>query len=92
MLYALINETVKHAAEIDKIFENCGLLANEPRLDPWLAKVLTAELLFGKKELPGNSKPVQTILSYKDQLDKHNTVGQDSSMAEGNYFFISLQI
>lgn len=92
MLYALINETIKHAAEIDKIFENCGLLTNEPRLDPWLAKVLTAELLFGKKELPGNSKPVQTILSYKDQLEIHNTFGQDSSKTEGNYFFISLQI
>ncbi|XP_026329160.1 probable 28S rRNA (cytosine-C(5))-methyltransferase [Hyposmocoma kahamanoa] len=79
VLYALINETIKHAAEIDKIFESCGLLTKEPRLDPWLAKVLTAELLFGKKELPGNSKPVQTILSYKDRLEKHNTFGQDSS-------------
>lgn len=85
VLYALINETIKHAAEIDKIFENCGLLTNEPRLDPWLAKVLTAELLFGKKELPGNSKPVQTILSYKDQLEKHTT-DQESSKIKGNYF------
>lgn len=92
VLYALINETIKHAAEIDKIFEICGLLTNESRLDPWLAKVLTAELLFGKKELPGNSKPVQTILSYKDQLEKHITIDEDSSKREGNYFFISLQI
>lgn len=86
VLYALINETIKHAAEIDKMFENCALLTNEPRLDPWLAKVLTAELLFGKKELPGNSKPVQTILLYKDQLEKHVTIGADSSKTEGNYF------
>lgn len=88
MLYALINETIKHAAEIDKIFESCGLLTKEPRLDSWLAKVLTAELLFGKKELPGNSKPVQTLLSYKDQLEKHNTFGQDNSKTEGNYCFL----
>lgn len=86
-LFALITETIKHAADIDKVFEFCSLLKNEPRLDPWIAKVLTAELLFGKKALPGNSKPEQTILSYKEQFEKYITEHQDDLKTEGNYFY-----
>ncbi|CAH2074518.1 unnamed protein product, partial [Iphiclides podalirius] len=71
VLFALITETIKHAAHIDKIFECSGLLTKESRFDPWLAKVLTAELLFGKKSLPGKSKPEQTILSYKEHFEKY---------------------
>lgn len=90
VLYALINETIKHAADIDKIFENTCILDKESRLDPWLAKILTAELLFGKKALPGKSKPEQTILSYKDQFEKYASEHQDDLKTEGNisfYFF-----
>ncbi|CAG4907809.1 unnamed protein product [Colias eurytheme] len=70
VIYALITETIKHAAHLDKLFEATGILEKEQRLDPWLARVLTTELLFGKKELPGLSKPEQTILSYKEQFEK----------------------
>ncbi|XP_038215528.1 28S rRNA (cytosine-C(5))-methyltransferase [Zerene cesonia] len=70
VIYALITETIKHAAHIDKLFEATGILEKEQRLDPWLARVLTTELLFGKKELPGFSKPEQAILSYKEQFEK----------------------
>ncbi|KAI5634669.1 16S rRNA methyltransferase rsmB/F domain-containing protein [Phthorimaea operculella] len=70
-LYALITKTIQHAAELEKIFELCSLFQNEPRLDPWLAKVLATELLFGKKCLPGISKPEKTIISYKEQFEKH---------------------
>ncbi|XP_073944343.1 nop2/Sun-like domain containing protein 5 [Choristoneura fumiferana] len=82
VLYALITETIKHADDIDKIFENCSLVTNEPRLDLWLAKVLTAELLFGKKALPGKSKPEQTILSYKDQFEKYTADHQEDLKTE----------
>ncbi|CAG9585749.1 unnamed protein product [Danaus chrysippus] len=77
VLYALITETIKHATDIDKIFENCGILAKEQRLDPWLAKILTAELLFGKKTLPGKSKPELTILSYKEQFENFRSENPD---------------
>lgn len=86
MLFALITETIKHAGDIDKIFENCKILENESRLDPWLAKILTAELLFGKKALPGKSKPEQTVLSYKDQFEKYTSDHQDDLKTEGNCF------
>lgn len=86
MLYALITETIKHAAAIDKIFESCQILENEPRLDPWLAKVLTTELLFGKKTLPGKSRPEQTILSYKEKFETYKSDHQDDFKTEGNCF------
>lgn len=88
MLYALITETIKHAADIDKIFEITNIIKNESRLDPWLAKVLTAELLFGKKSLPGKSKPELTILSYKEQFDKYTSEHQDDLKDEGKYIFL----
>lgn len=87
MLYALITETIKHAADIEKIFDSCGILVNESRLDPWLAKVLTTELLFGKKALPGKSKPEQTILSYKEQFEKFTSDLQDDMTSKGNIYF-----
>ncbi|XP_050345016.1 28S rRNA (cytosine-C(5))-methyltransferase [Nymphalis io] len=77
VLYALITETIKHAVDIEKMFESCEILTKEPRLDPWLAKILAAELLFGKKTLPGKSKPELTILSYKEQLEKNIPEHQD---------------
>ncbi|CAH0718818.1 unnamed protein product, partial [Brenthis ino] len=85
VLYALITETIKHAADIEKIFDGCGILVNESRLDPWLAKVLTAELLFGKKALPGKSKPEQTILSYKEQFEKFTSDLQDDMSFKDYY-------
>ncbi|KAG6442169.1 28S rRNA (cytosine-C(5))-methyltransferase [Manduca sexta] len=82
VLFAIITETIKHVAEIDKIFESCSLLENEPRLDPWLAKILTTELLYGKKELPGKSKPEQTILSYREKFENYKSEHQDDTKAE----------
>ncbi|XP_072943784.1 28S rRNA (cytosine-C(5))-methyltransferase [Epargyreus clarus] len=82
VLFALITETVKHAGDIDKIFESSEILKNESRLDPWLAKVLTAELLFGKKALPGKSKPEQTVLAYKEQFEKYTSEHQDELKTE----------
>ncbi|XP_047504822.1 28S rRNA (cytosine-C(5))-methyltransferase [Pieris napi] len=70
VIYALITETIKHSGDVDKLFEATGILTKEPRLDPWLAKVIATELIFGKKELPGRSKPEETILSYKELFEK----------------------
>lgn len=69
-VYALVVETIKHAKELDDLLTRSKLLQKETRLQPWLAKILITELLFGKKELKGESKPIQTILSYKNQFEK----------------------
>lgn len=86
MLFALITETIKHASDIEKIFETTNILEKESRLDPWLAKVLTAELLFGKKTLPGKSKPEQTVLSYQEQFEKYANQHQGDMKNEGKYY------
>ncbi|XP_028028750.1 probable 28S rRNA (cytosine-C(5))-methyltransferase [Bombyx mandarina] len=82
VLFALITETIKHSDVINKIFESCDILQNEIRLDPWLAKILTAELLYGKKVLPGKSKPEQTISSYKENFEKYLSEHQDDSQIQ----------
>lgn len=35
--------------------------------------MLITELLWGKKKLPGESKPVKTVLSYHDEFLKENS-------------------
>lgn len=88
MLYALVNETIKHAVDIEKIFESTGILVNEPRLDPWLARVLTAELVYGIKSLPGKSKPEQTILAYKERFEKFTPEGNQKT--QGNILLLQI--
>ncbi|CAF4844469.1 unnamed protein product [Pieris macdunnoughi] len=87
VIYALITETIKHSGDVDKLFEATGILTKEPRLDPWLAKVIATELIFGKKELPGRSKPEETILSYKELFEKVPLPPVEVK-SEGNFLFI----
>lgn len=48
------------------------LLEKENRLDPWLAKILISELLWGKKQLPkSEAKPILTILAYEQAFHAH---------------------
>ncbi|XP_012251799.2 28S rRNA (cytosine-C(5))-methyltransferase [Athalia rosae] len=67
-LYALALTSLQHGSQLDQLIRRTKILTNEPRLDPWLARVLITELLWGKKHLNNDSKPVQTILSYEKQL------------------------
>ena len=92
VLFALITEAIKHGADINNNFENCKILEKEPRLDPWLAKILTAELLYGKKSLPGKSKPEQTILLYKNQFENYQSEHEADVKQEGNYFISLFRI
>ncbi|XP_044265060.1 28S rRNA (cytosine-C(5))-methyltransferase [Tribolium madens] len=70
-LYALLVHTFQKSADIEKLIRKSKLLVKEPRFDPWLAKVLITELLWGKQRLSGQSKPVQTILAYEQVLKAH---------------------
>lgn len=65
---AMMDLILVHLKQIDELLKQTDLLAKEPRLNPWLAKVLIAELLFGRGELNGESLPVQCIKRYKDEL------------------------
>ncbi|KAL0268730.1 UNVERIFIED_CONTAM: hypothetical protein PYX00_010553 [Menopon gallinae] len=69
-LYALVVETIKHSQALDKLLKKSKLLEKESRLEPWLARILITEMLYRNKELKGTSKPVQTIISYREKLMK----------------------
>ncbi|XP_014474445.1 PREDICTED: probable 28S rRNA (cytosine-C(5))-methyltransferase [Dinoponera quadriceps] len=69
-IYALSVNTLKAGLQLDVLLEKTQILTEQPRLDPWLTRVLITELLWGKKHLHGPSKPIQTILSYADLLQK----------------------
>lgn len=63
-----MHESIHNIHVLNLLIEKSGILAKEERLDPWLAKILITELLWGKKHLGGDSKPVKTVLSYKQKL------------------------
>ncbi|XP_026669434.1 probable 28S rRNA (cytosine-C(5))-methyltransferase [Ceratina calcarata] len=67
-IYSLCINTLKREEQIEQLIKKTDLLVNEPRFDPWLAKVLITELLWGKKDLKGKAKPITTILCYKEKL------------------------
>ncbi|KAK9891044.1 hypothetical protein WA026_013372 [Henosepilachna vigintioctopunctata] len=67
-VYALVVETFKREAVIEDLIEKSKLFEKEPRFDPWLAKILICEMLWGKNKMKGDSKPVKTILEYEKLL------------------------
>lgn len=67
-MYALIDKISRNKGAIDQILERTQIFTNEPRLDKYLCYVLVTELLFGAKQLNGDSKPVQCIRSYEDKF------------------------
>lgn len=67
-IMGLVTKTLQHNRVLNKLFENTDLLKKEDRIDADLASVLVTELIWGKKVLQGDSKPVQTILKYQERL------------------------
>lgn len=65
---ALVIKTLQHKNLINKIFDRTEVLQRENNLNSDLAAILVTELLWGKKGLQGDSKPVQTILKYQEVL------------------------
>lgn len=69
-IYGLSMNTLRMLPYLDQLFHNTNILIEQPRLDPWLARVLITELLWGKKCLKGHSKPVLTVLAYEKKLQQ----------------------
>ncbi len=65
---ALVLKTLQFNDVISKVFDKTGILQKETKLNENLAAVLVAELVWGKKVLESESKPVQTILKHYEQL------------------------
>nr|BAD98175.1 hypothetical protein [Drosophila parabipectinata] len=67
-MHAVLKAYSDNRGAVDSAIETTGLLKDNPNLDPSLAKVLVTELIFVRKKLNGESKPVQKVLSYEEKL------------------------
>ncbi|GAB1868778.1 Putative methyltransferase NSUN5 [Camponotus japonicus] len=69
-IYGLSMNTLRMLPHLDQLFHKTHILTEQPRLDPWLARVLVTELLWGKKCLKSHSKPVLAVLAYEKKLQE----------------------
>lgn len=60
--------SLRQGSQLDQLIRRTKILVNEPRLDAWLTRVLITELLWGKKRLSSECKPVKTVLNYENIL------------------------
>lgn len=67
-MYALTLNTLQKSDQLNQLINETKILLNEPRFDPWLARILITELIWGKQRLTGNAKPVETVLNYESRL------------------------
>uniref|UniRef100_A0A8W7MTJ5 Uncharacterized protein n=1 Tax=Anopheles arabiensis TaxID=7173 RepID=A0A8W7MTJ5_ANOAR len=68
----IVGRVLTNWPKIEAVYASLDLAAKEPRLNPWLAKVLISELLFGSGRLVGNSLPVECLQQYQQQVhDAH---------------------
>ncbi len=73
-IFALVNECSANETVLSAAFSDLGLLEKEKPLNRELALILATELIFGKKSLPGDSKPCLCLNKYADSLRQKVTV------------------
>ncbi|XP_011300934.1 probable 28S rRNA (cytosine-C(5))-methyltransferase [Fopius arisanus] len=81
-VYALATTTLHNSGKLNEIIRKTQLLFKEPRFDPWLARVLITELIWGKGVLKNESKPIQTILTYENEIRQHLQSSTPESASE----------
>lgn len=67
-MQAVLKQYIDNRGAIDEAIEKTQILQENPRLSPTLCKVLVTELILGRKQLIGESRPVQTVRAYQDRL------------------------
>jgi hypothetical protein len=60
--------TIQRNSEINFLLQKFEILRNNEFLDPWIAKVLIAELLWGKQYLKSNASEAEIIKYYEENL------------------------
>lgn len=91
-----MNKIQANESQLDIILRKTEILQKIPNV--FLAKILVAELIFGRGQLNGHSKPVECVLSHHDQLKEalaeieNNTTGQLTKLQQfkGNVLFAML--
>jgi len=89
-LQAVLKRYSDNRVTVEKAIEESGLLKDNPGLEPCLAKVLVTELIFGRKQLNGESRPVQTVRSYQEKLQA--AVGDSEFQGKGRFTFYQLAV
>ncbi|XP_016974818.1 28S rRNA (cytosine-C(5))-methyltransferase [Drosophila rhopaloa] len=69
-LHVVLKLYSENRGAVDNAIAETRLLKDNPNLEGCLAKVLVTELIFGRKQLNGDSKPVQTVRSYREKLQQ----------------------
>ncbi|XP_065156024.1 28S rRNA (cytosine-C(5))-methyltransferase [Atheta coriaria] len=72
-IYALVLTTIQRDTQIDFLMKKAQFLTKEPGIQVPLAKVLIAELLWGKKRLASECRPVKTVLAYEQIFQAHSS-------------------
>lgn len=83
---ALVSEALRHSSQLEVILNKSKIFEKEEGLSKQkhLTKILITELLWGKKRLGGESKPVATVISYQEKFDKVlKMLEQQESLGEG---------
>ena len=76
-IFALASEAARYENVLTQIFSATKLIENEHPLDPCLAKILAAELIWGKGlSNAGDSRPVATVRTYEAKF-KANINGKE---------------
>jgi len=74
-LMGLAASVLDNTSALEEMLSESQILIKEAPLQEHLAKVLIAELVWGKGSLPGESKPVQAVNKYKHVFAKHKQEG-----------------
>ena len=64
-IFALVSQAKKHRNQLEKVIKELQICH---KFDGFLAQILICELIFGKKKLSGNSKPVLNILENEERI------------------------
>ena len=67
-MYNLALITLQRSKEINFLLKKIPILESNSSLDPWIARILIAELLWGKQYLKSGAKEVETIKYFEEEL------------------------
>ncbi|XP_050086550.1 uncharacterized protein LOC126571788 [Anopheles aquasalis] len=66
----IMDRLLVNLPQINAIVAHLDLTAREPQLNPWMARALISELLYGRGELVGASLPVECVRRYEADIRK----------------------
>lgn len=75
-----MSETLQHCKELQSLIDETKILIENPQFNPYLARVLITELLWGKKVISSQAKPILTVLKYETKLQQALMQNSDAAV------------